>query len=97
MNAEYIAVQLFYEDDGSVTLSTKDLDLVVNGPDLPRAKAALVRDLMEYAAEYDREVELYGRAPNRKDHLPYVRKALAAQSPKELEDVIRCENGRCCL
>ena len=84
----------YIEEDGSVTLSLDTLDLAANGEDLPAAKAALARDIVEYAEEYYQEFELYSRAPNRRGHLPYVIKALIAKSPEELEDAIVCRDGR---
>lgn len=84
----------YIEEDGSVTLSLDTLDLAANGEDLQAAKAALARDIVEYAEEYYQEFELYSRAPNRRGHLPYVIKALIAKSPEELEDAIVCRDGR---
>lgn len=89
-----ISAQVYPEADGSVTLSAEALDIVSHGDDLPSAKAALARDIVEYAKEYYLDYELYSRAPNRRDHLPYVIKALIARSPEELEDAIECQNGR---
>lgn len=89
-----ISATQFTESDGSVTLSADALDIVSHGEDLASAKSALVKDIMEYAEEYYGEYELYSRAPNRKNHLPYVIKALAAKSPEELEDAVVCRNGK---
>ena len=84
----------FTEADNSVTLSLTALDIVSHGDTLQAAKAALVNDLIEYAEEYYQEFESYSRAPNRKDHLPYVIKALIAKSPEELEEAIVCRDGK---
>lgn len=84
----------FTEEDGSVTLSLEDLDLVANGRDLEAAKGALAADILEYAEEYYGEFETYSKAPNRKGHLPYVIKALTAKSSKELEDAMVCQAGK---
>lgn len=87
-------VNRFDEDDHSVTLSLDALDLVSHGDTLQSAKAALAEDLVAYAEEYYQEFALYSRAPNRKNHLPYVIKALIAKSPKELEDAFVCRDGK---
>lgn len=84
----------YIESDGSITLSSAVLDIVSHGDDLASAKAALAADIIEYAEEYYHNYELYSRAPNRRDHLPYVIKALIAKSPKELEGAIICQSGR---
>ena len=84
----------FTEKDNSVTLSLTALDIVSHGDTLQAAKAALADDIIEYAEEYYQEFETYSHAPNRKNHLPYVIKALIAKSPKELEEAIVCQDGK---
>ena len=85
---------MYREDDGSVTLSARDMDIAVNGADEAAARKALVRDITEYAEEYYQDFERYSAAPNRQGHLPYVIKALVARSPEELEGEVVCRNGR---
>jgi len=46
-----IAANSFIEDDGSVTLSMVDVDLVVNADTIEAAKSELINDLIEYAEE----------------------------------------------
>lgn len=85
---------IFQEDDGSITLSLDALDLVVNEKSLESAKKTLANDIEEYAEEYYANYESYSVSPNRRAHLPYVMKALIADSPKELEDAIECRAGK---
>lgn len=85
---------IFQEDDGSITLSLDALDLVVNEKSLEPAKKSLANDIEEYAEEYYANYESYSVSPNRRAHLPYVMKALIADSPKELEDAIECRAGK---
>ena len=89
-----IKAHVFTEEDGSVTLSMDEVDIAVNGTNLQEAKRELVDDLMDYAEEYYKNFELYSRAPNRKNHLSLVMKALTASSKEELEDAIQCQNGK---
>lgn len=89
-----IYARRYDESDGSVTLSLEAMDIVSNGEDLEAAKKALVSDIVEYAEEYYNEFERYSHAPNRKNHLPYVMKALTAETPEELEDAVVCQNGK---
>ena len=84
-----IMVHKFTEDDGSVTLSLDPIDLVANGENLQAAMANLVDDLMEYAEEYQRNVEAYHNAPNRREHLPLVERVLSAASKEELMTAIQ--------
>ena len=85
---------ILQEDDGSITLSLDALDLVVNEQSLESAKKSLANDIEEYAEEYYANYESYSVSPNRRAHLPYVMKALIADSPKELEDAIECHAGK---
>lgn len=87
------AADVYTEEDGTVTLSARDLDIAVNAADLAAAKTALVRDIVEYAEEYYQDFDRYHRAPNRRAHLPYVIKALVAGTQSELEDAVICRNG----
>lgn len=98
MMAEFICpakiiAEVFTEEDGSVTLSTADMDIVAVGSNIGDAKKALAQNIMEYAEEYYEEFERYSKAPNRKSHLPYVMKVLAAKSHEELEGMIQCQAG----
>lgn len=88
-----IYAEQFTEDNGSITLSASDMDIVSNGTDLEFAKRELAKDIIEYAEEYYSEFEMYSRAPNRKNHLTYVIKALTAKFPEELEGAIICRPG----
>mgnify|MGYP000050887177 CR=1 FL=1 len=87
-----IAANSFIEDDGSVTLSMVDVDLVVNADTIEAAKSELINDLIEYAEEYYQNFELYSRSSNR--NLPLVMKVLTAASKEELEDAVQCQNGK---
>lgn len=89
----YVADE-YWEEDGTVTLSLHDMDIIANGPDIDSAKKLLVRNIMEYAEEYYSEYELYYSAPNRKRHLPYIMKALTAKNPEELEEAVLCHPGK---
>lgn len=84
----------FVEDDGSITLSLIDMDIVANGKTPEDAKQILAQDIKDYAEDYYSDFELYSKAANRKAHLPYVLKALLAKSTKEVEEAIECRNGK---
>jgi antitoxin YefM len=75
--SEYqLTVKYYREDNGSITAALKEMDLVVNGHDKESVDQLLLEDLIDYAKEYFNEFELYYNAPSRKEHLPYVLKAL---------------------
>ncbi|MHB8156039.1 MAG: hypothetical protein ACYDEQ_01345 [Desulfocucumaceae bacterium] len=60
------------EDDGSVTATLENFDLVVNAPDKYSARKALAEELIEYANEYFNEFPLYFNSTNRQMHFPYI-------------------------
>lgn len=68
--------EILPEDDGSITLSLEEIDLVVNGPDLDTAKNEMLAELISYSQDYFNDFQLYYNAPNRKGHFPYVLKVL---------------------
>lgn len=81
------------EDDGSVTLSLRELDIVVNDADLEATKRRLAEYIKEYAEEFYSEYNVWSKAPNRKGHIPYVFKALTLDTDSILEDIV-CQNGK---
>ena len=80
-------VNRFKEIDGSITLSTVDMDIVVNAIDEKSAKKELATYIKEYAEEYYDDYEIMSKASNRKSHIPYVFKALTLDVD-EIEKII---------
>ncbi len=76
MSAYRFYANKFKEADGSITLSTVDMDIVVNEKDEESAKKRLAAYIKEYAEEYYDDYEIMSKASNRKSHIPYVFKAL---------------------
>jgi hypothetical protein len=90
---ETLSAKLLREDDGSVTLSLNELDLVENGKTEAEARLALGESILDYAEDFSDDFEYWSAAPNRKDHLPYVLKALSIHDAKILGDSIKCQAG----
>jgi len=84
----------FAEDDGSVTLSLRELDLVENGPTEAAAKRLLGESILAYAEDFYREFPLWSAAPNRKNHIPYVLRALIINDADRIGDSIECLVGK---
>lgn len=80
-----IETQYMKEDDGTVTASLANFDLVVNAQDEASARKALAEELVEYAREYFEEFQLYYHSPNRQPHFPYI---LAVLLQDDIEGVI---------
>ncbi|MCM1267534.1 MAG: hypothetical protein NC302_06485 [Bacteroidales bacterium] len=84
----------YREDDGSVTLSLNEIDLVENGKNEQEARLKLGQAILEYSFEYYNEYEIYSRSPNRKGHIPYIFKALIVDDPQKIGDMLQCQNGK---
>lgn len=90
---QFTAVK-YIEDDGSVTLSLNEIDLIENGRDEQEARLNLAKAILEYSFDYYEEYELYSRSPNRKKHIPYIFKALIMEDPKKIGDLLQCQDGK---
>lgn len=83
----------YVEEDGSVTLSLNEIDLVENAMTETAAKQLLAESIMEYAMEYYNNYSYWSAAPNRKKHIPYIFKALIMDDVEELGESIVCQDG----
>ena len=89
----YSAVQM-EEEDGSITLALNEMDLVANGKDENEARLALASDILEYAEDFYNDFSYWSSAPNRKEHIPYVFKALFVGDVKKIGESIQCQAGK---
>ena len=94
LKAYQFTAQRFVEEDGSITLSLNEIDLIENGIDETSAKQALGNSILDYAIEYYNDYAFYSRSPNRKGHVPYIFKALIMDNPKIIGESILCQNGK---
>ena len=83
----------YIEDDGSITLSLNEIDLVENGKDEQEARLNMGKAILEYALNYYNEYEMYSHSPNRKKHIPYIFKALIMDNPEKIGDMLQCRDG----
>lgn len=79
---------LYHEENGSVTASLNELDLVVNAESQAAAIYTLAEEIMEYAEDFYKEFEYWSTAPNRKDHISYVLETLSLRDVKQLAEQI---------
>ncbi len=84
----------FREEDGSVTLSLSEIDLVENGNTEAEARTLLAEAIMDYSIEYYGNYQLYSKAPNRRTHIPYIFKALIMDDAEKLGESIICLDGK---
>ena len=78
---EFTASKLI-EDDGSVTLSLNEIDLIENAATEMEAKKILAQSIREYAEEYWNNPSYYGTDPYRRKYAPCLKEVLA------LDDVV---------
>lgn len=84
----------YLEDDGSVTLSLNEIDLIENGENEEDARLKLGQSILEYSFDYYNEYETYSHSPNRKKHIPYIFKALIIDDPQKIGDMLQCQDGK---
>ena len=84
----------YIEDDGSITLSLNEIDLVENGKNEQEVRLNMGKAILEYALDYYNEYEIYSRSPNRKKHIPYIFKALIIDNPEKIGDMLQCQDGK---
>ena len=94
LEAYQFTAKKFIEEDGSVTLSLNEIDLVENGKDEQEARLNLANAILEYSMEYYNEYEMYSHSPNRKKHIPYIFKALIIDSSEKIGEIIQCQDGK---
>ena len=94
LEAYQFTAKKIIEEDGSVTLSLNEIDLVENGKDEQEARLNLANAILEYSMEYYNEYEMYSHSPNRKKHIPYIFKALIIDNSEKIGEIIQCQDGK---
>lgn len=79
----------YIEDDGSVTLSLNEIDIIENGKDDKEVRLKIGKAILEYSTEYYNEYEMYSCSPNRKKHIPYIFKSLIIGCPEKIGDMLQ--------
>ena len=82
------------DKDGSIVISSNDMDIISTGKNDKEALSNFTNDLIEYAQEFYDEFEFWSSAPNRAKHIPMVLKILTADNSQEVEDMLVCQNGQ---
>jgi len=92
LSAYSFTADVFFEEDGSVTLSLREMDLVENGIDETDAVVKMAHGILEYSEDYYSDFTYWARG-SRKSHLPYVFKALILGDPEKIGGLIQCHRG----
>ena len=83
----------FIEEDGSITLSLNELDLIENGSTEQEAKELMAKSILEFSTDFYSEFSYWGIAPNTKQNIPYIFKALILNGVKKIGECIICQDG----
>lgn len=94
LEAYHFTAVKYMEEDGSVTLSLNEIDLVENGADEQEARMKLAKSILDYSLEYYNEYETYSHSPNRKQHIPYIFKALIIDDMETIGEMLQCQDGK---
>ena len=94
LSAYNFSAEKFVEPDGSVTLSLNEIDLIENSPDEQTARQELAKAIMDYSMDYYDDYAYWSSSTNRKQHIPYVFKALIMDDVNKLGESIICQDGK---
>jgi len=83
----------FHEEDGSITLSLNEMDLIENGLDRQDAVTKLAKSILEYSEDYYKDFPYWARG-NRRPHMPYVFKSLIMNDVELIGGLITCHPGK---
>ena len=86
--------QKWIEEDGTVTLSLNEIDLVENGENEDAARFKLAQSILEYSVDYYNNYAVYSQSANRKSHIPYIFKALIIDDAKQIGEILQCQDGK---
>jgi len=83
---------IFVEENGSITISLDEIDLVENAPTERDAIHKLAASIHEYSQDYYEDYGYWAKG-HRKAHMPYVFKALMIGDIHKIGGLIECRHG----
>lgn len=86
--ADKTFIPQLYEEEGIITATLKDFDLVVQGRSRDEVMTKLTVELIDYTQDYFNDFQMYYYSPNRQKHFPYIIKVLLSDSFKQVEDLL---------
>lgn len=84
-----ISATIYYEEDGTITMSLKEIDIVENADSIEDVIDLIADSLIDYAQEYMDSFSKYYNSANRKAHLPYILKVVAQPDYETIKSLIR--------
>lgn len=94
LEAYHFTAEKFIETDNSITLSLNEIDLIENAETEKETRLKLGKAILEYSNDYYNEFSFWSSAPNRKNHMPYVMKALIIDNAEKIGDSVQCLDGK---
>ena len=94
LEAYQFTAELLREDDGTITISLNEIDLVENAKDEATARRKMANAIMEYSMDYYNDYSYWSSTSNRKKHIPYIFKALIMDDVQKLGESIVCHAGK---
>lgn len=88
------SAERFVEEDGSITLSLNEIDIIENDKTIEVAKQKLAQSIIDYAEDFYNDFQYWSSDTNRKSQIPYVFKALILDDVKKIGDQIKCRDGK---
>ena len=92
LTAYVFNVRLFTEDNGTITASLDEIDIVENGITELDAKKKLAESLKEYSEDYYNDFTFWSRG-DRKSHIPYIFKTLLLGDTDKIGGEFVCRHG----
>jgi len=93
LSAYTFSANLFTEDNGTVTISLNEIDLIENGENEKVAIQKMAVAILDYAEDYYSDYMYWARG-NRATHKPYVFKALILNDVNAIGGLIKCHHGK---
>lgn len=81
-------VQFFNEENGSITASLEEIDLVANASTREEVVYELAEQLKEYAEDYLQDFQLLYNSPNRRKHYPYILRVAVQENTEAIRRLI---------
>ena len=93
LSAYKFHAETFIENDGSITISLDEIDLVENDVDEDKALSKMAHAILEYSNDYYKDFAYWARG-DRKSHIPFVFKSLLLNDVLRIGGLIECRPGR---
>lgn len=82
-------VMVTEDENNEYILELKELEILSYGKTLNEAKKYLKDDVIIYAEEYRKNIEMYSTAPNRRHHLLYLLKVWSLNDVSKLDKMFK--------